>query len=111
MAVSNCTSVTASDGFFRFGENHKYCENLCGRAGSGLNMDQPPAGARVRTMDHAASCWCQGQDYGPCSLLLVPGSGLWTMQPPAGARVRTMDHAASCWCQGQDYGPCSLLLV
>ncbi|KAK7884369.1 hypothetical protein WMY93_027492 [Mugilogobius chulae] len=50
---------------------------------SGLNMDRPPAGVRVRTK------------HGPESELNMD-------RPPAGARVRTKHGPASCWCQSQD---------
>ncbi|KAK7886380.1 hypothetical protein WMY93_026001 [Mugilogobius chulae] len=72
---------------------------------SGLNMDRPPAGARVRTKHGPASCWCHSEhDRSP---------GLNMDRPPAGARVRTkhgpassvpvrLTGPASCWCQSQD---------
>ncbi|KAK7906955.1 hypothetical protein WMY93_015567 [Mugilogobius chulae] len=81
---------------------------------SGLNLDRPPAGARVRSKHGPFSCWCQSQDKTwtglllvpesglNMDLLLVPESGLNTDRPPAGARVRTKHGPTSCWCQSQD---------
>ncbi|KAK7906956.1 hypothetical protein WMY93_015568 [Mugilogobius chulae] len=87
---------------------------------SGLNLDRPPAGARVRSKHGPFSCWCQSQDKTWTGLLLVPESGLNMKSrlnmdrppagarvrtkhgPPAGARVRTKHGPASCWCQSQD---------
>ncbi|KAK7883900.1 hypothetical protein WMY93_027023 [Mugilogobius chulae] len=69
---------------------------------SGLNMDQPPAGARVRTKHGPTSAGARVRTKTWTGLLLVPESGLNKDRPPAGARVMTKHGPASCWCQSHD---------
>ncbi|KAK7877866.1 hypothetical protein WMY93_031472 [Mugilogobius chulae] len=56
---------------------------------SGLNMDRPPAGAKVRIKHGPASCWCQKSGLNMDLLLLVSESGLNTTRPPAESGLNT----------------------